>query len=81
MHLNWEISLPGLLYGCAFTHVYTRYEYVSIYIHNMCVVTRKCRKVCFMVFASILVIPEVCWLAGDRLQADELPTLPPHSLT
>lgn len=34
-----------------------------------------------MVFAPVLVIPEVCWLAGDWLQADELPALSPYRLT
>lgn len=44
------------------------------------VFTRKCGKVRFVVFAPVLVIPEVCWLAWDRFQADKLPALSPYRL-
>lgn len=44
-------------------------------------ITRIRGKVGFVVFAPILIVPEVCWLAGDWLQADKLPTVPPHRCT
>lgn len=44
-------------------------------------ITRMCGKVGFVVFAPVLIVPEVCWLAGDWLQADKLPAVPPHRLT
>lgn len=62
------------LYARMPTHIYT----LCIYI---CVLTRKCGKIRFMVFAPILVIPEVCRLARDWLQADQLPALCPYRLT
>lgn len=47
----------------------------------MIVFTGKCRKVGFVIFAAVLVIPETSRLAGDGLQADKFSTLLPNGLT
>ena len=53
----------------------------GVITYDVCVLTRVRRKVGFVVLAPVLVIPEVCWLTGDRLQADKLPALSPYRLT